>query len=1224
MATIDYLPHPITTEGRKTITAIVPQGETLDKVLGGIVPSALQAVAVVNGTLISRPKWPTTRIQKDSIIQVRSTLQGGDGSNPFAVVLSIAAVVFAPYLVGAIFGTAFAGTILGSLVTAGIGVGGVLIANALFPPRFPDDRSRSAPERQYSLSGGSNRARPHEPFLLLLGKHRVFPDLVAREYTEFASSPSRATGTPVVATGGYSSYDPAYGPLVDEVDIEETQQTSYFTPTGSPVYNSQTLFTLYDFGIGNLEIENHRISETLLTEFDDVETQAVEDITLVDGNVDTIPGGDFETNVPITRRTAAGTTKLAFQILSQNYEVSDAGNIVGGSNEFRIEYRTVGAANWTEHVVSMYSPSGAEARRQSRRVFYYPVPAGQYDVRVTLTTVWDQNNERLSASASLFSINAHQPQVANFSGRNPFAMKIRATGQLYGRVESLSADAYQLIPAWNGNSWVDNQRTSNPAWIMRKFWQGWRRPSDNRLMAGKALAANRIDDESLKDWGAFCEANGLTCNLAITDRMSEEEIETRISQCGWGFVTKESGKWGVRWENDDQPVTAVFNPANIVAGSMSISWENQGLADEITGIFFDSESDYKENPLRRMVPGVGTPERPVTVPLEGITNGTQGAKEINRMAAAQFYHTRVLSWEVSYEGRPLLVNRGDVVALAHDLAGGSKGGRLTSINDTRDEIETTAEIPLLGTIWIWDLTGGVYSYSYTRVGNVVSLTTGALPSPPSGIVDDPLSYQYMAFDLAADPLKVRITGVEHTVGGVFRITARNEVAQYYDARVSDLTHPLLPPRERYRPVLSSVAEEARVAGGRDGRGSEFIFRRTTTDDAPDTPDTTQAQRQENEYLPPQWTDNPLGPTELLPYEWVCQRKGSTQNWGPFLPDGVAAAWARYTEPIDPGGMPNAPLVAALAQGGSDGEYLFLVGVDFVDDVHVKGVRKAQLQVTKSSDNLFAAPVRDLELSRPPVHFTFAVADAGKYLFRARVWNEPADEWSDWSVAIFRNTEPGLQDSAVPGPVQDFFVENSGEAIGNKAVVSLREPETNSKSIWAYEIQAKTAPLWGETVENTINVRGIQETGAAGTVVAGGHLLTDASKAWTVDEWVGKILYLYVSITPATGVVESPHAYPIRGNTATTIDIGSTHPRLFPVDVTGAQKYLIADRWQKTPGDMVILKTEEVYADKAIPGGNPDRQHWQWSYQISSPAYWRARPKNQHGSGRWYYYDGVEP
>ena len=126
--------------------------------------------------------------------------------------------------------------------------------------------------------------------------------------------------------------------------------------------------------------------------------------------------------------------------------------------------------------------------------------------------------------------------------------------------------------------------------------------------------------------------------------------------------------------------------------------------------------------------------------------------------------------------------------------------------------------------------------------------------------------------------------------------------------------------------------------------------------------------------------------------------------------------------------------------------------------------KRKLQITTSDDTLFAAPVHDVELPRPPVTGLCARGlRPGKYLFRSRVWNEKADSgagvWSLWSAAVSRNTEAGQEDSGLAGPVQDFFVEDNEEAAGNTARVYLREPETNSKSIWAYEVQAKKAPLW---------------------------------------------------------------------------------------------------------------------------------------------------------------------
>ena len=785
--------------------AVVPAGATIDDLVEKIVPPDHEAIVIMDGKVVCRSAWPDLCVTDDSVLQVRVMLRGGgDGSNPIATVLSIAVLIAAPYAAGALL-PATASVALGNATTAVIGAGGVQIVNMLFPPRLPTDSTAAAggqTDRLYTLSGGGNRARPHEPLLLLLGRHRVFPDLAAKEYAEFSSaSPTPTVGrNPVWAFGGGNNdaFNAEYGGYFDG-GYAEREQSAYYTAGGVKMYNEQFLFQLFDFGIGNLSTSNPQFGETPLVQFEEVYTQTGESISLVVGNVDTHAGGDLEYNNPLSRRTADHTTKIVFHIVSQNFEVNNSGTAIGGTNVFTLEWIQVGANTWTSKSVRMRSPSGNEARNPVRRAFSYTVPEGQYDVRVTLVTRWEDTNTRLTANASLYSINAHQPQTANFSGRNPYAIKIRATGQLYGRIENFSADVAQLIPVWNGSAWEDDQETSNPAWILRKFWQGWRRPSDNRLLAGRGLTDDQIDDASLKAWGRFCENNGLECNVVIDASARDTEIENLIAQCGWASVSKSSGRRGVIWENDDQPVTAIYTPSNIVAGSMEVEYENEGLADEIVGTFLDSESDYSQNTIRRTVPGIGTPERPVTVPLRGITRGEQAAKEVNRMAAAQFYHTRTIIWEVGPDGGPIFVTRGDVVGMGHDLVGGTMGGRLTSIDSERTTVETSVDIPNTGTIWIWDLNGDVHATAYTTAGSQILLNV-ALTSSPANITDDPLSYRFTAFDSSADPVKVRITGVEHAVGGVFRLTARDEVQDYYDARVSDLSYQLLPDRSRYRPV----------------------------------------------------------------------------------------------------------------------------------------------------------------------------------------------------------------------------------------------------------------------------------------------------------------------------------------------------------------------------------------------------------------------------------------
>ena len=790
MPNINFYPHPITREGHEVLEAT--HGQTLAEVLQ--LNPQQTAVAIVDGAVYDHSVWDTVVLTKSMVIQVRATVHGED-SNPVAIILSLAVIIAAPYLAGAILPAALPGAVVAGF-TAGVQVGGILAISHLFPPRLPSTSSGER-ERQYSLTGGANRARPHEPFLLLLGRHRIFPDLVAQPYTEFSESNEFTSG----ATQRTRSRSEPEDPFDNEVEKEES---SYYDSNGNiRKWNQQFLFQLFDFGIGNIDLSNYRIGETVIGDFNDVETETVDHADLVAGNVDTIQGGELIPNQALVRSTAPNTNKLQYQIVSQRFRYNDQNNIIGEDNVFRLGYRITGTAAWTEFDISVGTANGEDARLPSRRIITREVPVGAYDIRVILQTAINNADTKLHANAAVFAFNAHQPQTGNFSGRNPYAMKIRATGQLSGRVEILSADGAQTIPVWNGNAWVDGP-TSNPAWIMRKFWTGWRRPSDNKLMAGRGLALNLIDDENLKRWGAFCDAMELTCNIVIDRLMSTDDIESLIGQCGWASKSQASGKRGMVWENDDEPVTAIFNAANIVADSVDSTYENEGLADEIVGTFVDKDSGYEENTIRRTVPGVGVPERPVDIRLKGITDGTQAAKELNRIAAGQFYHQRIITFEVSSEGHPQYISRGSVIGLAHDLVGGSVGGRLTSIDAGRTQLTSATVVPGAGIIWIWDLNGRIHSTAYAAVGDQITLMD-ALSPPPNAIVDDPLSYRFMAFDSnTTDPLKVRIVGIEHVGGGNFRITARDEIDQYYVARVADLDYVLLPNRNRYRPVITPL------------------------------------------------------------------------------------------------------------------------------------------------------------------------------------------------------------------------------------------------------------------------------------------------------------------------------------------------------------------------------------------------------------------------------------
>ena len=827
MITLDVLPHPITTEGRYTEKFEVVDGTTIAALLSEVTAESDDFAIILDGDYIPAAEWAEQELSDSLVLQVRRTVQGDD-SNPIAVILTIVILIYAPQLAGVFFEV---GTAAYFGATAVIGFAGVLAVNTLFPPRTPDADSGDGGEieRQYSIAAGSNPVRTFQPLLLILGEHRVFPDFASLPYTELTTSSKDYGGSGALAVSDdeIGAFDRASraGQAFNFVG-GGFYGTGFSSSAGNNSdFNAQFLYQLFDFGIGDLLLTEPMVGDTPLGDYQDVETDKAVSVTLVAGNVDSVQGQDLETAVWVSRRSPADTTKIVVNLISQRYMISDRGDVQGATNEFKVRYRLYkksdpDSVKWITTTHSLSSPGGGKARNPVRRALAFDVTAGRYDVEVQLVSSLAETDVKLTVKAVLYSLNYYQPSVADFTGRNPFAMKVRATGQIYGTVKNFSMMAQQRVPVPQvDGSWALGV-TSNPAYLMRKFWMGFYRDKNGvqQLMAGRGIPESEIDHDNLKLWAAFCVKEGLTCNLVLDRRASEREIETLIAQCGWATPTKLGGKYGVAWENSDQPMTAIYTPANIVAGSLNVVWDNEGLADEIIGNYVDSGSDFQPNTLRRTVPGVSTPFKPVTVPLRGITNGEQAAKEINRTAAAQFYNSRAITFETGLDGSRSFITRGSVVGLAHGLVGGTVGGRVVSlVSRTEAKLSVPPEsLPDDGTMWIWDTDGNTTSVDFRR-----GLFTGAARKGNSyhegyvtlddripvavgydGETDEEIirRYKVALFDTSADLVTVRVTGITPSPEGLFRIVVRDELPEYYAARVADLTHKLRPTKRRFRAI----------------------------------------------------------------------------------------------------------------------------------------------------------------------------------------------------------------------------------------------------------------------------------------------------------------------------------------------------------------------------------------------------------------------------------------
>lgn len=105
--------------------------------------------------------------------------------------------------------------------------------------------------------------------------------------------------------------------------------------------------------------------------------------------------------------------------------------------------------------------------------------------------------------------------------------------------------------------------------------------------------------------------------------------------------------------------------------------------------------------------------------------------------------------------------------------------------------------------------------------------------------------------------------------------------------------------------------------GEDGFGYEYIYKRTTTATAPDTPTETS---QEDGFVPTDWTADPTGVDSTNLYEWVCYRKKTYGSWGAFIGSSAdstkAALWAKYGEKGATGATGNYTEVRFAKNGSS--------------------------------------------------------------------------------------------------------------------------------------------------------------------------------------------------------------------------------------------------------------------------------------------------------------------
>jgi len=810
-ATTTYSPHPILPAQDRQTFNIELEGRTLQALLDALPIEETQRLdvhAYVNDKIVPREQWHTFELTQNDVVTLKQRLHGGDNSNPLQIIATLALIYFTAGIGSGFAAGWTAGQV--AVTQAVILVTGTLLINALFPPSLPSVEEND--ENNFSITGGRNRARPYQPLPLVVGTHKVHPDLGAQPYT--------------------------------------TQR-----------YPDVYLHQVFNFGFGNLDITDLKIGDTPINNHQDVEwefSDANGDIDLFPTNVDSISGGLIEYDDGwTTRTTSVDTTQITVELAGVLVKTDTEGKHREELWYYQLQYREVGSPNWIgwETATWLQDERKYNVRTQEmdgqlkytdvdfaagesiivhtgtapvRRSFNKKVPRGQYEVRLRQSRPlpklknWSRVNE-----IQWTQMRSYQPDTSDYTNQTRLAVEVRASGQFNGALDTVNAIVSARIPVWNGSAWVE-AASSNPAYIFLYLARGQADANGKRLWGGN-LPDSRLDIEGIKEWAAWCDLHNLECNFVFDRKYTVAQMLELIARTGRATPTWQKGVLGAVFDEEDLPITQVFGMSNIVADSFGVQYLTENLADEIIVKFVNKDIDYQPDEVSVAVPNVLQPASPATVEIAGITNPTQAGREANLIAARQFYHRRRVTFETDIEG--LVCGRGDVISLSHDLTSWGASGRLVSATTTDITLDREVVMQPATQYWI----GIRYpdnSFIVREVNNpatveevttnTVTLTTPLPAAPNDDIQNLPIDYIY-TFDPKSTPgKKLKVVNVSPSSENRVVIAAIDEVPEYYDAEDGTFTYS---PPPRYNQTNSEVTN---IQVTEDYLGKEQPLRITLT------------------------------------------------------------------------------------------------------------------------------------------------------------------------------------------------------------------------------------------------------------------------------------------------------------------------------------------------------------------------------------------------------------
>jgi predicted phage tail protein len=314
---------------------------------------------------------------------------------------------------------------------------------------------------------------------------------------------------------------------------------------------------------------------------------------------------------------------------------------------------------------------------------FKPREKAQYKVRVRRISSMSSKTFQVQDRLSLLSLTTRFDRSPILSEKRHVFMEveIRATNQLNGSIQNLSAIATSVLPVWNGTAWV-TQPTRNPAWVLADMLTG---PINKR-----AISKDRLHLPSLLEWAEFCDEvpdsppdytylePRYQSDFVLDFQTTLQSLINNVTNACQSSLNIIDGKYGVLIDKKRVVPTQVFTPRNSHSFSSQRGYSDTPHCIKISFIDPDNSWNVTEVPIYDEGYDEETAERIDELTTFACTSYDQAWRFGRYMLAQAKLRRETISISVDFEH--LACNRGDYVQVTQDVMRvGGTPARVTSV-----------------------------------------------------------------------------------------------------------------------------------------------------------------------------------------------------------------------------------------------------------------------------------------------------------------------------------------------------------------------------------------------------------------------------------------------------------------------------------------------------------------------------------------------------------------